>query len=82
MTTPAKTTDPLFATDAVAKYLGVGIPAIERWRQIGTGPDYIKVGRLVRYRQSALDAWVAKRTVATEQKSGLKSKTYPQRELK
>ena len=56
--------DPLMRSDAVAEYLGVQIPALEKWRQLGTGPDYVKVGRLVRYKKSALDAWVASRTVA------------------
>jgi len=57
--------DPLMRSDAVAEYLGVQIPALEKWRQLGTGPAYVKVGRLVRYRKSALDAWLTERTVAT-----------------
>lgn len=57
--------DPLMRSDAVADYLGVMVPALEKWRQLGTGPDYIKVGRLVRYKKSALDAWLTERTVAT-----------------
>ncbi len=61
----ATTTDPLMRSDAVADYLGVMVPALEKWRQLGTGPDYIKVGRLVRYKKSALDAWLTERTVAT-----------------
>ena len=57
--------NPLMRSDAVAEYLGVQIPALEKWRQLGTGPAYVKVGRLVRYRKSALDAWLTERTVAT-----------------
>ena len=57
--------DPLMRSAAVAEYLGVVIPALEKWRQLGTGPDYIKVGRLVRYKKSALDEWLTERTVAT-----------------
>ena len=57
--------DPLMRSDAVAEYLGVQIPALEKWRQLGTGPAYVKVGRLVRYKKSALDAWLTERTVAT-----------------
>ena len=59
----ATTTDPLMRSDAVADYLGVMVPALEKWRQLGTGPDYIKVGRLVRYKKSALDAWLTERTI-------------------
>ena len=57
--------DPLMRSDAVAEYLGVRIPALEKWRQLGIGPDYVKVGRLVRYKKSALDAWITSRTVAS-----------------
>ncbi len=57
--------DPLMRSDAVAEYLGVQIPALEKWRQLGTGPDYVKVGRLVRYKKAAVDAWLTERTVAT-----------------
>ena len=56
--------DPLMRSAAVAEYLGVVIPALEKWRQLGTGPDYVKVGRLVRYKKSALDAWITARTVS------------------
>ena len=55
--------DPLMPSADVAKYLGVQIPALEKWRQLGTGPDYVKVGRLVRYKKSALDAWLTERTI-------------------
>lgn len=56
--------DPLMRSDAVAEYLGILVPALEKWRQLGTGPDYVKIGRLVRYKKSALDAWITTRTVS------------------
>ncbi len=37
---------------------------LERWRATGCGPEFIKVGHLVRYRQSALDRWLRQRTRA------------------
>jgi len=66
------TDDRLLTTNMVAEYLCIQIPALEKWRQLGTGPDYIKVGRVVRYEQSAVDSWLAERTVSTEHKSGLR----------
>ena len=63
MTTHEINPDPLMPSAAVAEYLGVMVPALEKWRQVGTGPAYIKVGRLVRYRKSALDAWLTERTI-------------------
>ena len=32
---------------------------MERWRQDGYGPAYVKIGRRVGYTQAALDAWIA-----------------------
>jgi len=58
----------LFDNDAAAAYLGVTPRTLEVWRctkrhQI----PYIKVGRLVKYRQTVLDTWLAAQTVgATE----------------
>lgn len=54
----------LFGNNGAATYLGVTPRTLEVWRctkrhQI----PYIKVGRLVKYRQSDLDAWLAAQTV-------------------
>lgn len=35
------------------------------WRATGKGPAWIKVGRLVRYSETALEAWLAQRTTAS-----------------
>ena len=59
----ATTTDPLMSREVVAEYLGVNRVTLEKWAQLGTGPVYIKVGRLVRYRKSDLDRWLAEQTV-------------------
>jgi hypothetical protein len=47
--------DPLFDTPAAANYLNASVPTLERHRRFGTGPDWVKMGGLVRYRKSALD---------------------------
>jgi hypothetical protein len=55
----------VFDPEAAGVYLGGSKPiskqtlAIHRLR--GTGPRFVKVGRLVRYRRSDLDAWIAAR---------------------
>jgi predicted DNA-binding transcriptional regulator AlpA len=38
---------------------------MERHRVAGTGPRYVKAGRLVRYRQSDLEAWIDRRVVGS-----------------
>lgn len=47
---------------AAALYLGVQPSTLERWRFVGAGPKFCKVGRLVRYRRSALEDYLNERT--------------------
>lgn len=37
-----------------AEMLGLRVPTLRKWRWAGTGPKFLKVGRLVRYRLSDL----------------------------
>lgn len=52
----------LLTTKELAKYLGIGESTLLQYRFDGTGPAYIKLGHLVRYRMSDVEAWLAKRT--------------------
>jgi excisionase family DNA binding protein len=36
---------------------------LERFRVSGGGPTYVKAGRLVRYREADLEAWITSRAV-------------------
>lgn len=57
----------LLDTEQAAGYLGVTIKTLEVWRSTKRYPiPFIKVGRLVKYRKSALDAFLDSRTVSTE----------------
>ena len=38
---------------------------LERWRVTGTGPRFVKTGRLVRYRETDLAAWIDTRAVSS-----------------
>lgn len=50
-------------TPAAAAYLGLRPATLEIWRSTGRYKlRYEKVGRLVRYRKSALDEFLARRT--------------------
>ena len=55
----------LMTTDAAAAYLQLSPRTLERLRQEGSGPAYIKVGRRVLYSVTALTAWLAIRTVTS-----------------
>ena len=55
--------DPVLETTQAAAYLGIAPATLEKWRSTGRyALPYEKVGRLVRYRKSALDQWRAART--------------------
>ena len=45
----------------VAEVLGIPEKTLTEWRCRGTGPEYLKVGRYVRYRWSAVNSWLATR---------------------
>lgn len=49
----------LLRTPQAAARLGVSKSYLEKQRCIGTGPAYVKIGRLVAYREEDLIAWVA-----------------------
>ncbi len=49
----------LMTEDEVAKRLNVSVASLRRWRLLGKGPVFIKVGSLVRYRAEDLDSWLA-----------------------
>jgi predicted DNA-binding transcriptional regulator AlpA len=50
--------DSLLNQKQAAHVLGMSVRTLERHRVAGTGPRWARLGRLVRYRQSDLDAWV------------------------
>ena len=45
--------------DAAALRMGLRPQTLERMRQLGTSPPYIKYSRRVLYRADLLDAWLA-----------------------
>ena len=56
-------TGPLLPRRDAASYIGLAPATLAKLAVFGGGPDYLKLGRSVRYRQSALDAWLVARTV-------------------
>ena len=62
-TIPFTEADPRLSRDDAANYLGVKPTTLEIWATTGRyNLPYIKVGRLVQYRKSHLDAWLESRT--------------------
>lgn len=48
-------------TVEAAQHLGLQKSTLEAWRCRGGGPRFVKMGRVVRYRQADLDAWIESR---------------------
>lgn len=48
-----------------AKHIGgeppLDVKTMQSWRLKGTGPAFLKIGRLVRYRRADLDSWLESR---------------------
>lgn len=43
----------------LAEYLKVSERFLKRQAELGTGPVYSKIGRLIRYNQDDVDQWIA-----------------------
>lgn len=58
-----QSTDPLLTPPEAAAYIGVTENTLSVWRCVGRyNIPFIKVGRLVKYRKSSLDAFLVSRT--------------------
>jgi excisionase family DNA binding protein len=59
--------DDLLTPDQTARRLNVSTVTLANWRTTGRyGLPFIRVGRRVRYRASDVEAWLERRTVASE----------------
>jgi len=52
-------------TKDAARYLTLSKSMLEKARTNGTGPQYLQLGRAVRYRLADLDAWLDERVVTS-----------------
>ncbi|MDR1112412.1 MAG: helix-turn-helix domain-containing protein [Bacteroidales bacterium] len=48
----------LLNTKELAEYLGIAVSTLLQYRADGVGPEYIKLGHLVRYRIPDVEAWL------------------------
>lgn len=51
-------TDNLLSPQQLADYLGIPVKTVYTWRTNNVGPEGIKVGKHVRYRQSSVETWL------------------------
>jgi hypothetical protein len=50
--------DPLISSEQTAGILHVGAQSLATWRCKGRGPRFVKIGRAVFYRESAIKNWL------------------------
>jgi len=50
--------DQLLDSKEAARILGCTEAGLELWRKEGRGPSYVRLGRLVRYREADLSTWI------------------------
>ncbi len=55
----------VMTTIEAAAYVGLKKPTMERFRFLGQGPVYCKLGGAVRYRKKDLDEWLDSRLVSS-----------------
>jgi len=66
-TKPNTANDAILDNAAAAEYLGISTGTLDVWRSTKRyAIPFIKVGRLVKYRQSALDTFLESRTHGAE----------------
>lgn len=60
---------PLMRTEEVAEILSISKATLEAWRFRGTGPDYVKAGKAVRYRYEDVKKFERENTVVISRKA-------------
>ena len=52
----------MLTTEELAAYLGLRPQSIYKMRMLGRGPDFTKIGRLVKYPRQAVLEWLERNT--------------------
>ena len=63
MQQPTSITDVMTESET-AEHIGISLSGLRKWRNDGSGPPYIRIGRLIRYREKDIEEWLAHRTVS------------------
>ncbi|MGP8152971.1 MAG: helix-turn-helix domain-containing protein [Smithella sp.] len=61
----------LYRTKEAASYLTTKPVTLELWRTIGSGPEFIKLGKAVRYSKEALDSFIESKKRTNTSQTGL-----------
>lgn len=55
--------DGLLTPPELSEHLGVPVATLSQWRYLGKGPAFMRVGKHIRYRSEAVEAWLVEHTV-------------------
>jgi hypothetical protein len=66
-------TEQLLTASEVAEQLRSSTDTLKYWRFIGKGPNWLRVGRHILYRQSALDAYLESVEMTTQVRKSMSS---------
>jgi Helix-turn-helix domain len=50
--------DALWTTEELSEHIRVPVGTLKRWRRLGGGPPYLRLGRHVRYDPAAVREWL------------------------
>ena len=53
----------LLLPEQAAKHIGVAVATLASWRHLKKGPPYLRFGRVVRYREAAIEEWILSQEV-------------------
>ncbi|MGV8872289.1 MAG: helix-turn-helix transcriptional regulator [Rhodococcus sp. (in: high G+C Gram-positive bacteria)] len=51
--------DPLLTAEQVRRIIPIAEATQRHWRYAGSGPEYVRLGRRIFYRLSAVERWIA-----------------------
>lgn len=63
----------LLDSKAAAAFLGCSEWSLAEWRCTGAGPQFVRVGRLIRYTPGALQAWIERNTFSSTSAADMKA---------
>lgn len=56
----------LLTETQVSTIFNISINTLRYWRHCGDGPNYIKIGKLVRYHQAELESYIQRKTCVSK----------------
>lgn len=56
----------LLSEQELSVLLGVQVRTLQKWRCLKTGPDFVRLGKVVFYRRSDIEKWIEFNVVVTK----------------